>query len=139
MKLIVFLLILACGRASAQEAPNWNKDQLIEPSDLSAAIKSNKDVPVIFSVGPGAIIPSSKDLGMAKEAENLQKFRNQLSGLPKDTAIVVYCGCCPFERCPNVRPAIQLLKELGFTNYRLLDLPHNIKIDWIDKGYPVSE
>jgi hypothetical protein len=25
---------------------------------------------------------------------------------------------------------------MKFTNYRLLDLPHNIKKDWIDKGYP---
>jgi hypothetical protein len=96
-------------------------------------------VPVIFSIGPGAIIPHSKDIGMIKESENMQKFKDQLAALAKDTQIVIYCGCCPFEHCPNVRPAIQLLKDLNFTNFKLLDLPHNIKIDWIDKGYPTQQ
>jgi hypothetical protein len=27
---------------------------------------------------------------------------------------------------------------MRFTNYKLLDLPHNIKIDWINKGYPTQ-
>ena len=62
--------------------------------------------------------------------------KEQLKKLPKNKRVVIYCGCCPFEHCPNVRPAIQLLKQMKFTNYRLLDLPKNIKIDWIDKGYP---
>lgn len=132
------LLILASEKSLAQGRFNWTNDQLIEPSELSATIKSDKNLPVIFSVGPGAIIPNSKDIGMVKETENLQKFKTQLESLSKDTPIVIYCGCCPFEHCPNVRPAIQLLKDLGFTNYKLLDLPHNIKVDWIDKGYPTS-
>jgi hypothetical protein len=87
-------------------------------------------------VGPGATIPYSRDIGMVKETENLKKFKDQLADLPKESKIVVYCGCCPYEHCPNVRPAIQVLKDLKFTNYFLLDLPHNIKVDWINKGYP---
>lgn len=136
--ILCVLLILASKKSSAQGRVNWTNDQLIEPSELSATIKSGKSIPVIFSVGPGAIIPNSKDIGMVKEAENLQKFKAQLDSFSKDTPIVIYCGCCPFEHCPNIRPAIQLLKDLNFTNYKLLDLPHNIKIDWIDKGYPSS-
>jgi len=27
---------------------------------------------------------------------------------------------------------------MKFTNYYLLNLPHNLKQDWIDKGYPVK-
>jgi len=138
VKITAFLLILSCQKAVAQNPVNWTNDQLIEPAGLSAAIKANKEIPVILSIGPGAIIPHSRDVGMIKEAENMTKFKDQLADLPKDTAIVVYCGCCPFERCPNVRPAIQLLKDMKFTNYKLLDLPHNIKIDWIDKGYPTD-
>lgn len=137
---IVCLVFIFCsGRLAAQSRINWTEDQLIDPSELSASIKSNKNVPLIFSVGPGATIPGSKDIGMVKDAENLQKFKEQLLPLSKNTSIVVYCGCCPFDRCPNVRPAIQLLKDLNFTNYKLLDLPHNIKIDWIDKGYPTKD
>jgi hypothetical protein len=35
-----------------------------------------------------------------------------------------------------VRPAIAALKTLQFSNYKLLNLPKNLKADWIDKGYP---
>lgn len=138
IKIFCFLLIIFSEKTLAQGRFNWTNDQLIEPSELSATIKSNKNIPLIFSVGPGAIIPNSRDMGMIKEAGNLQKFKAQLDSLSKDTPIVIYCGCCPFEHCPNVRPAIQVLKDMNFTNYKLLDLPHNIKIDWIDKGYPTS-
>ena len=137
--IISFLIIVVCQKATAQNKVNWTSDDLLEPSDLSASIKSNKSIPLIFSIGPGAIIPYSKDIGMVKETENMQKFTDQLSTLAKGTQIVIYCGCCPFEHCPNVRPAIQLLKDLKFTNYKLLDLPHNIKIDWIDKGFPTQD
>ena len=138
IRIISFLIILFSQGAMAQNKVSWTSNDLLEPSDLSATLKSNKDIPVIFSVGPGAVIPHSKDIGMVKEAENMQKFKDQLTPLPRDTQIVIYCGCCPFEHCPNVGPAIQLLKDMKFTNYKLLDLPHNIKIDWIDKGYPIE-
>jgi thiosulfate/3-mercaptopyruvate sulfurtransferase len=119
-------------------AYNWTEDQLLEPSDLAATLKSGKNIPVIISVGPGATIPSSKDIGMIKEEENLKQFRALLLKLPRNTPVVVYCGCCPFDRCPNVRPAVDLLKELKFSDFKLLNLPHNIKTDWIDKGYPTE-
>jgi hypothetical protein len=134
-----FLLITLGSKTSAQGRFNWTEDQLIEPSELSTIIKSNKNIPIIFSVGPGAIIPGSKDIGLVKEAENLKKFKQQLDSLSKASPIVIYCGCCPFEHCPNVRPAIQALKDMKFTNYKLLNLPHNIKIDWIDKGYQTTD
>ena len=138
IRIVGFFLIFVSQKANAQNPVNWRSEDLIEPSVLSDTIKSNKNIPLIFSIGPGAIIPHSKDIGMVKEAENMQKFQEQLSSLPKDTQIVIYCGCCPYEHCPNVRPAIQLLKDMKFMNYKLLDLPHNIKIDWIDKDYPTK-
>lgn len=125
--------------ASGQAPINWTNDQLLQPADLAATLKDNKEIPLIFSIGPGAIIPHSKDMGMIKEEENMKKFKQELKNLPKDTSIIIYCGCCPYEHCPNVRPAMQLLKDMKFTNYKLLDLPHNIKIDWINKGYPTSQ
>lgn len=120
-------------------AENWTKDQLIEPAALSATLNSKKDLPKIFSVGPGAVIPGSVNIGMIKEEQNMAAFKEAVNSLSKSTSIVVYCGCCPFEHCPNVRPAIAFLKSRGFTNYHLLNLPHNIKTDWIAKGYPSVE
>jgi hypothetical protein len=138
ISLTAVALLFTCLKSSAQEPVNWTSDQLMEPSELSATIKAEKNIPVIFSIGPAAIIPHSTDIGMIKDAENMKKFKDELTNLPKDTQIVVYCGCCPFEHCPNIRPAMQLLKDMKFTNYKLLDLPHNIKIDWINKGLPTQ-
>ena len=131
-----FLIIISCKNSSAQNPENWTSKQLTEPSALVATLKENKEVPVIFSVGPGAIIPNSIDIGMVKDEKNLAKFQEQISKLPKSTNILIYCGCCPFEHCPDVRPAIALLQRMKFINYHLLNLPHNIKTDWIAKGYP---
>jgi thiosulfate/3-mercaptopyruvate sulfurtransferase len=52
--------------------------------------------------------------------------------------MVIYCGCCPWEKCPNVQPAMTTLQEMGFTRVRVLHLPDNFKTNWIDKGYPVE-
>lgn len=130
------LIITACNNSSAQNPENWTSKQLMEPSELATTLKENKDVPIIFSVGPEAMIPNSVNIGMVKDKDNLAKFKEQISKLPKSANILIYCGCCPFEHCPDVRPAIALLQSMQFTNYHLLDLPHNIKTDWIAKGYP---
>ena len=137
--LIAICLLWIQATGCAQNPQNWTAKQLIEPSELSSILKGGKNIPVVLSVGPGAIIPNSINIGMVKDKANLDKLKAHLSTLPKASRIVVYCGCCPFEHCPNVRPAIDALKEMKFTNYYLLNLPNNIRKDWIDKGYPVSE
>ena len=137
---LVLLFVLSTSQKLwAQNPVNWTNEQLMEPAQLAKTIESGKDIPVIFSVGPGALIPHSISVGPVQEKKNLETFRKELTKLPKDAKIVVYCGCCPFEHCPNARPAIALLKELNFTNYQLLNLPHNLKADWLDKGYPKVE
>jgi hypothetical protein len=135
----LFFVIVSCKNSSAQIPENWTSNDLTEPSALMATLKTNKDVPVIFSVGPGAIIPNSIDIGMVKDEKNLARFKEQISKLSRSANILIYCGCCPFDHCPNVRPAIALLQRMQFTNYHLLDLPHNIKTDWISRGYPVTK
>jgi thiosulfate/3-mercaptopyruvate sulfurtransferase len=131
--------LFSSEKTAAQNPENWTSKQLMQPAQLAEKITANKDIPVIFSVGPGATIPHSIDIGPGKEKENMDKLKKELSGLAVDTKVVVYCGCCPFEHCPNIRPAIDALKEMKFTNYQLLNLSHNLKTDWIDKGYPVSK
>lgn len=123
----------------AQTNKNWNSKQLLEPSELATLINSKKELPLIISVGPGAYIEHSVDIGMVDNAEGIEKLKKELSNHPAKTKIVIYCGCCPFEHCPNVRPAIEALKTMHFSNYYLLNLPHNIKTDWINKGYPVMK
>ena len=110
------------------------------PADLASVLSNAKAAkPMIFSIGMQAIIKGSIDIGPAMMAENINKLNQKLENLPKNASIVIYCGCCPFSRCPNIRPAMELLKSMQFTNYKLLNLPQNVKVDWIDKGYPLSE
>jgi hypothetical protein len=137
--LIIAVMLFGFVDSWAQNPENWTSKQLIEPADLAKDLKANKDLPVIISVGPGAVIPNSVDVGMINNKEGIDKLKKELNNLPKQTKVIVYCGCCPFEHCPNVRPAIDALKEMKFTNYHLLNLQHNIKKDWIDKGFPTSK
>jgi hypothetical protein len=116
----------------------WTEKQLLAPEELAKIISNpQSEKPIIFSVGPGAVIRGSLDMGAAHEQANYEKLKRALEKLPKTADIIIYCGCCPFEHCPNIRPAFSLLNEMKFSNPRLLNIEHNIKTDWIDKGYPV--
>jgi thiosulfate/3-mercaptopyruvate sulfurtransferase len=141
--LLTGLLIIGISVSSIGQTTNtepWTENQLMPPAELAKVINDKKaHQPVVFSIGPGAIIKGSIDIGPGRDKGNLAKLKEALSKLPKDANIVIYCGCCPFEHCPNIRPAFQLLNEMKFTNQKLLNLQKNIKVDWIDKGYPVSE
>jgi len=117
----------------------WTPEQLMAPADLAATMNDPMaKKPVLICVGPGALIMGSLDMGPAGENANLEKLKQELNKMPRDTNLVIYCGCCPFEHCPNIRPAFRLINELKFRNAHLLNLEHNLKTDWIDKGYPVK-
>lgn len=132
-------VLIASVTAQAQNPINWTDKQLMEPATLAQTMAAKKDIPLIISMGPGALIPNSVDIGPGNEAENVAELKALLASKKKSDKVVVYCGCCPFDRCPNVRPAIAALKEAGFTNYYLLNLKTNLKTDWIDKGYPTTK
>jgi len=53
--------------------------------------------------------------------------------------VVLYCGCCPLEKCPNLRPAFTALKDTGFARLRVLILPISFNADWVDKGYRIQK
>ncbi len=125
---------------SQRQNEPWTQQQLLPPADLAKVLNNSKSPqPVVFSIGMEAIIKGSIDIGPVMMNQNLNLLKEKLNKLPKNAQIVVYCGCCPFASCPNVRPAMELLKNMQFTNYKLLNLPQNIKVDWIDKGYPLND
>src|SRR5258708_33633306 len=66
----------------------------------------------------------------------MKELTTWAAGLPRSTNLVIYCGCCPLERCPNIRPAFQALQGLGFKNLRVLLLPQDFATDWAGKGLP---
>ena len=133
----IYLTFTINNYAFAQEP--WRTDQLMQPADLANIINSSSpDKPIVFSIGVAAVIKGSIDIGPVHEPANLEKFRKALEKLPRNSNIVIYCGCCPFIHCPNVRPAFKLLNEMKFTNQKLLNLSTNIQTDWTSKGYPVQ-
>lgn len=131
-----------------QEPEPWSEDQLMEPAKLAKILNdsSKQDWPLIIAVNPDGMyglplkggIKGSKWFGAVEKKENLKKLENFLKEVEKDEEIVLYCGCCPFHMCPNIRPAFSLLNEMKFTQHKLLNMPKNIKENWIDKGYPMK-
>jgi thiosulfate/3-mercaptopyruvate sulfurtransferase len=115
---------------------------LVQPKDLAAELgRSSK--PVILQVGPNVLyrshhIAGALYAGPASKQEGLDLLTEAVKDLPRDRQIVIYCGCCPWDRCPNIKPAAEALAKLGFTHVRSLYIPTNFKTDWIDRNYPVE-
>jgi thiosulfate/3-mercaptopyruvate sulfurtransferase len=130
---LIALVIFTSGNGK----DNWTPDQLMPVEELAEQITQHK-APIILNIGPAGNIKTAKEIGSVNTPEQLEKLRNTLKTLDKNQAIVVYCGCCPFKNCPNIRPAMGMLAEMNFSNYKLLNIPQNLKVDWIDKGYPVD-
>lgn len=117
----------------------WTKAQLMEPDDLAKMMHDPRVTqPLIYCVGPQAVIRNSIDVGPGQEEASIGKLEDAVAKQPKGKLIVLYCGCCPIAKCPNVRPAFRKLTDLGFHNHKLLNLPTTVKADWMDKGYPVN-
>jgi rhodanese-related sulfurtransferase len=95
--------------------------------------------PNIYNIGFVGNIEGAKKLNPASKEAGLKQLQLELKDKPKNTPIIIYCGCCPFEHCPNVKPAFALLQKLGYKNAKILNLPTSIKADWIDKGYPMAK
>lgn len=144
MRYFIFIFMamqIFTNEAFAQQKQEpWNSNQLMKPSTLAERINNHKvENLLILSVGPGALIKGSVDIGETHEQQNIDKLKSYLCDIPRDREVVVYCGCCPFDKCPNIRPAFKILKELKFKNAKLLNLSENIKVNWLDKNYPTED
>jgi thiosulfate/3-mercaptopyruvate sulfurtransferase len=117
---------------------------IVEPQELARELQAKNNKAILIHVGfavmyRGKHIPQSIYAGPARSPEGLEALRQAVANLPRDRDIVVYCGCCPYEMCPNVRPALAALRQMGFTRVKALMIPTNFATDWIDHGYPVEE
>lgn len=139
---VVILTIILCGMTVflyAQSGEPWISTDLLEPAALSAMLKNPQaPMPVIFNIGPVADIKGAINIGSTSNKANLKKLSKSLINVPPEKMVVIYCGCCPFRHCPNIRPAFRLLKERGFKHPKLLNLKQNVKVDWTDYGYPME-
>ena len=143
--LAVLSVLFPAATLRAKPDDPWTAQQTVQPADFAQELQQEKDsYPTVIYVGvktlyegahiPGAVFygPGSTDRGLAE----LKKFA---SALPRNSDVVLYCGCCPLEKCPNLRPAFTALQASGFARLRVLILPTSFNIDWVEKGFPVHK
>ena len=116
---------------------------LIQAEALKNLLAGAAEKPVVLQVGSRiffaeAHIPGAQYAGPGSQPAGLQLLQSKTASVKKDKLIVLYCGCCPWGRCPNVGPAYKRLRDLGFTNVKVLYLAENFGDDWVAKGYQVE-
>ncbi len=145
---------MAAGAAYAAPAPRRPaaarpasaadfQQALISPETLLQQLKEPAaQRPVVFQVGfdflyRGAHIPGAIFTGPGSTAAGIAALRRAAARIPRTREVVIYCGCCPMEKCPNIHPAFAALAGMGFRHLKVLNLPDDFAHDWVEKGYPV--
>ncbi len=138
------LLVAANAALAAKPAESIPAAKLVQPADWAARVKDGSAARTLtLHVGfktmfDQAHIPGSEYAGPGNTGAGLQVLRNRVAGLAKDAPILIYCGCCPWARCPNMAAAHDVMVELGFTNVKAMIINDNFGTDWVDKGYPTA-
>ena len=117
----------------------WTENDLVQPEAVAKDIRT----PLLLHVGFDVLyrashITGSVYAGPGSKPEGIEALKKAVAGQPKTREIVLYCGCCPMDKCPNVRPAFTALRDLGYTHVKVMVIPENLKVDWTDKGYPID-
>jgi rhodanese-related sulfurtransferase len=141
---IVLTFQSAAGQSAVPADDVIPRSLLITSDELSKSLQTAKEKPLVLQIGPHTLyaqahIPGAEFMGATSGDEGKQKLRDRVKSLPKSSAIVLYCGCCPWNHCPNVHPAYQLLHSMGFTNVKVLYIANNFGADWVNNGYPVAK
>jgi thiosulfate/3-mercaptopyruvate sulfurtransferase len=134
--------------AAASDAPAdpWTAAQTVQPAALAKELAGSNpaDKPTVVCVAPHALylgghIAGALYHGAGNTPEGIDDLKKWAQRVPRATHIVIYCGCCPMERCPNLRPAFVALRDMGFTHVRALLIPTNFYTDWVKPGYPYEQ
>jgi 3-mercaptopyruvate sulfurtransferase SseA len=137
------VLAAACDRSDDDQsfAGPWGGNVVTAAGLAQELASAEKPVvvctapPVMYRAGhiPGAVLH-----GPATDRQVIRDLQAWAAGLPKSSSVVIYCGCCPLEYCPNLRPSYLALKDVGFRQLRVLILPNDFGTDWVRQGYPVE-
>ncbi|MGO9777787.1 MAG: rhodanese-like domain-containing protein [Terracidiphilus sp.] len=131
--------------AAAGSAYSIPLAQLIQPEALNRLLQAGgTEKPLVLQVGSHLLfaeahIPGAEYAGQGALPAGIEQLQNRVSALSRKKLIVLYCGCYPWNRCPNVGPAFARLQEMGFTNVKVLYLAENFGTNWLEKGYPVEK
>ena len=139
---------LPIGTRSADDKRSsdpWPSSQILQPAQLAKELTDKTlSLPTVLFVGfrslyVGGHIPNAAFHGTASTEQGLAELKAWAATLPRSTDLVIYCACCPFDKCPNIRPAYSALSAMGFKKLRVLVIPANFATDWADKGYPMQK
>ena len=126
-------------------ADPWTSAQTVQAAELAKELGEKSGTPsTVVYVGfhtlfAGGHIPGATFHGSASTDQGLAELKKWADSLPRTTSLVIYCGCCPFEKCPNIRPAFTALSGMGFKKLRVLILPTSFVKDWAEVGYHVQK
>jgi thiosulfate/3-mercaptopyruvate sulfurtransferase len=142
---IVFLPLSSIQGQEKKLADPWLSSETLQPADLAKMLTDKfPSLPTVVFVGfrslyVGGHIPDAAFRGTASTEQGLAELKSWAASLPRSADLVIYCGCCPFDKCPNIRPAYSALHSMGFKKLRVLVLPKSFAADWADKGYPMQK
>lgn len=145
LALCVAAAVCLVGSACAFSATNpWTRKQVMQPATLARILKSSAKKPLLLQVGFESLyvqghIPGSEYCGPASQSMGIAALKKCVANVSHTRDIVIYCGCCPWQECPNIRPAFKTLKAMGFLNVKVLYIADNFGTDWAQKGYPVAQ
>ncbi len=145
------LLLLACQQTSPPRAANGAApapsalpaEKTMSIDELAAALQKPPDQrPIVLHVGFHPLyeeghIPGAIDLGAGATPEGQEALAKELRSIPPGRQVVIYCGCCPADHCPNVRPAMRVARQIR-GDVVSLDIPHSFRNDWKKRGLPVA-
>ncbi|HSC45973.1 MAG TPA: rhodanese-like domain-containing protein [Candidatus Acidoferrum sp.] len=123
----------------------WTAAQTVQPAQFAMELQQEKDPsPTVIYVGvktlyAGGHIPGAVFYGPGSTEQGISDLKKYAATLPKNSDVVLYCGCCPLEKCPNLRPAFSALQNMGFARLRVLILPNSFNDDWVSQGYPIHK
>ena len=143
--IITFAVLFLMLRQAPGQATSIPASRQIAAEELVKLLQhSGKETPLLIQVGSHVLyaqahIPGSEYIGPASSEAGLQQLRKRVQALPRTKFIVLYCGCCPWSHCPNVKPADDALQSMGFTNVKVLYLSDNFGTNWVEKGYPTAK
>ena len=84
----------------------WQVNQLIQPDQLAnSLVATTGEKPLVICVAfpvlyQGGHVVGAKFAGPGSKPEGIEALKRTVEGLPQDKQIVLYCGCCPWEKCP---------------------------------------
>src|SRR5919199_6106980 len=98
MRRIPALALIVLSLSAAGDP--WSSGEVLQPAEVAAL----KNAPLLIHVGFPVLYRSahasgSVYAGPGSKPEGIEALKQAVADEPRSRAIVLYCGCCPWEKC----------------------------------------